>query len=301
MAKGSKASTAFSGSSETFQHDSIGTFAQSSFPTGWSDITVVEPDSTAPDPSVVVIKTTDASDHLTNAVATLPSVSDDQGIYRPIDSSDFYKTSADVRVDQFGDTDPSVIVPDPNNPGFLLCGCPIGAENAVDWPMEIGWNFLSADTTIFAETPGAGIVASSDNHEWNLLFITTNVVAVVDMGVPVEPGKWYGVETDFDAYKGVLHGLLTDKTTGRTLADMTIKVADYGKYDPSVDGVFNTEAFFSGEGSLVHSSDPTLNRPNLAVIDNINSFKQNPGNAYGYGHNNGNNTKLLDGIWSDHG
>src|SRR5690349_6615187 len=84
MAKGSKALTAFSGSPDTFQRDPFGTFTQSSFPTGWLDSadvnrgiigpTPTESGSTAPDPSVVVIQTTDASGHLTKAVATLPSV-----------------------------------------------------------------------------------------------------------------------------------------------------------------------------------------------------------------------------------
>ena len=37
MAKHGKASNTFSGSPETFQHDSIGTFTDSSFPTGWLD------------------------------------------------------------------------------------------------------------------------------------------------------------------------------------------------------------------------------------------------------------------------
>ena len=311
MAKGGKASTAFSGSPDTFQRDPFGTFTQSSFPTGWLDSadvnrgvigpTPTESGSTAPDPSVVVIQTTDASGHLTKAVATLPSVDVNQGIYRPIEDTTFYKTSVDVRVDQFGDVDHSVIVPDPNNPGFLECGCPIGAENLVDWPIEAGFNLLTPDAPNFTETPAFGMIASSDDQHWHLAFLTTNIVKDIDMG-PVELGKWYGVETDFDANSGVLHGLLTDKASGMTLADITANVKDFGAYDPKVDGVFNTEAFFSGEVSLINSQDPTLNHPNLAVIDNINSFKQNQGKAYGYGHdNNGNNTKLLDSIWSDHG
>lgn len=312
MAKGGKASTAFSGSPDTFQGDTIGTFTQSSFPTGWLDSadvnrggtgpTPTERGSTAPDPSVVVIKTTDASGHLTKAVATLPSVDINQGIYRQIDATDFYKTSVDVRVDQFGDVDHSVIVPDPNNPGFLECGCPIGTENLIDWPIEAGFNLLTADAVNFTETPGFGIIASSDDHQWHLAFLTTNVLADVGMGVSVELGKWYGVETDFDANSGVLHGLLTDKESGMTLADITVNMTDFGNYDPKVDGVFNTEAFFSGEVSLANSKDPSLTHPNLAVIDNIDSFKQHPGNAYGHGHdNNGNNAKLWDSICSDHG
>ena len=74
MAKGENASTTFSGSPETFQRDSIGTFTYSSFPAGWSDTAQVSPDSTAPQPSAVVIETTDAFGHATKALATLPNV-----------------------------------------------------------------------------------------------------------------------------------------------------------------------------------------------------------------------------------
>src|SRR5690349_18833083 len=99
MAKHGNASAKFSGSPETFQQDSIGTFTYSSFPTGWFDVAQISPESTAPQPSAVVIETTDAFGHPTKALATLPAVAESQGIYRPIDPGDFYKTQVDVRID----------------------------------------------------------------------------------------------------------------------------------------------------------------------------------------------------------
>jgi hypothetical protein len=304
MAKGGNASTTFTGSPETFQHDSIGTFTDSSFPTGWSDVAQANPDSTAPQPSAVVISTTDASDHLTNALATLPNVALSQGIYRPIESSDFYMTRADVRVDQFGDIDPAVAVEDPNNPGFLICGCPVGSEKLLDWPMQIGFASLDGSGTDIADSPAAGIAASSQTHTWHLYSITTNVVADIDLGVQVQEGKWYGVETDFNATNGALHGEVIDATTGLTLADKMVFVTDPkyafegGTYDPSVDGVFNVEAYNDGEVSLSHTSDPTLTRPGLAVIDNIDTSPQHLGNA---SQDFGSIAKSLGSILSDHG
>ena len=264
---------------------------------------------TAPQPSAVVIETTDAFGHPTKALATLPTVADSQGIYRPIETSDFYMTRADVRVDQFSDIDPSGAVEDPNNPGFLLCGCPVGFENALDWPMQISFAFLDGSTTDPAHAAAAGILASAETHTWHLFSGTANIVANIDLGVQVEEGKWYGVETDFDASNGALHGEVIDATTGLTLADKMVFVTDPkyafagGTYDPSVDGVFNTEAYIDGEVSLSHTSDPTLTRPGLAVIDNIDSFKQHPGNTYrfGFGHDHGGDTKWLSSILSDHG
>ena len=167
MAKGGNASTTFTGSPETFQHDSIGTFTDSSFPTGWSDVAQVTSHSTAPQPSAVVIETADASGHLTKALATFPNVALSQGIYRPIEPSDFYMTRADVRVDQFSDVDPAVAVEDPNNPGFLLCGCPVGFESALDWPMGVTFAFLDGSIDP-ADAPAAGLLASAETHTWHL-------------------------------------------------------------------------------------------------------------------------------------
>jgi hypothetical protein len=308
MAKHGKASNTFSGSPETFQHDSIGTFTDSSFPTGWFDTAQVTSDSTAPQPSAVVIETTDAFGHPTKALATLPNVALSQGIYRPIEPSDFYMTRADVRVDQFSDIDPAVAVEDPNNPGFLLCGCPVGFESALDWPMGVTFAFIDGSIDP-ADAPAAGLLASAETHTWHLFSGTANIVANIDLGVQVEEGKWYGVETDFDATHGILHGLITDKATGTTLSDTMVFLHDPkyafagGTYDPSVDGVFNSEAYNDGEVSLSHTSDPTLTRPGLGVIDNIDTSPHHPGHAYGggYGHDHGSDTKWLANILPNHG
>ena len=308
MAKHGKASNTFSGSSETFQHDSIGTFTDSSFPTGWLDTAQVRPESTAPQPSAVVIETIDAFGHPTKALATLPNVALSQGIYRPIEPSDFYMTRADVRVDQFSDIDPAVAVEDPNNPGFLLCGCPVGFESALDWPMGVTFAFLDGSIDP-ADAPAAGLVASAETHTWHLFAGTAHVVVNIDLGVQVEEGKWYSVETDFNASNGALHGEVIDATTGLTLADKMVFVTDPkyafagGTYDPSVDGVFNTEAYNDGEVSLSHTSDPTLTRPGLGVIDNIDSLNQHLGDAFGCGsgHDHAANNNWLDSIWPDHG
>src|SRR4051794_36716235 len=100
----------FSGSPETFQNDSIGTFSDSSFPTGWLDVVQVTGESTAPQPSAVVIETTDAFGQATKALATLPNVALSQGTYRLIEPSNFYMTRADIRIDQFSDFDTAVAV-----------------------------------------------------------------------------------------------------------------------------------------------------------------------------------------------
>ena len=308
MSKHGNGSTAFTGNPETFQQDSIGTFTDSSFPIGWLDVAQVTGESTAPQPSAVVIETTDAFGHPTKALATLPNIALSQGIYRPIEPSDFYMTRADVRVDQFSDFDTAVAVEDPNNPGFLLCGCPVGFESALDWPMGVTFALLDGSIDP-ADAPAAGLIASAETHTWHLFAGTANVVANIDLGVQVEEGKWYSVETDFNASNGALHGEVIDATTGLTLVDKLVFVSDPkyafagGTYDPSVDGLFNTEAYNDGEVSLSHTSDPTLTRPGLAVIDNIDSFNQHPGDAFACGAigDHGGSNKWLGSIWSNQG
>jgi hypothetical protein len=109
------------------------------------------------------------------------------------------------------------------------------------------------------------------------------------------------VETDFDAKNGILHGVVTDIASGITLSDTMVFLQDpkYGTYDPKVDGVFSAELYIDGEHPLTHSTDPSLTRPGLAVIDNIDTINRHPGNAYDFGHDHGSNTKW-DGICSDH-
>jgi hypothetical protein len=249
MPKNGNASIQYSGSSETFQQDSVGTFTSSSFPQGWLDFAAVDPPSDAQQPSAVVINTTDAHGHTTKALATLPAVAGAQGILRPTDSTNYYATHADVRIDQFGDTDPTGAVEDPNNPGFLLCGCPDGTEDLLDWPISVGFLDVGANPTNPAEAPIAAIAASTETHTWHLFAVTANTIADIDLGLTVEEGKWYGVEVDLNAETGALHGVITDATLGTTLADKMVFLTDpqYGTYNPKVDGVFDTEAYMNSE------------------------------------------------------
>jgi len=293
-------STTYSGNPETFQRNSVGTFTYNSFPRGWYDVAQISPDSTAPQPSAVVIETTDAFGHATKALATFPAVAESQGIYRPIDAANFYKTQVDVRVDQFSDTDPSVLVEDPDNPGFLLCGCPVGTENLADWPMQVGFANLdgSSDPSV---APAAGLIASAETQTWHLFSASQNIIADIDLGVRVQIGTWYGLETDFDVTNGVLHGVVTDIASGAVLSDKMVFLHDtqYGHYDPTVDGAFNAEAYYDGEHSLLESTDPSLTRPGLAVIDNIDSSDHGAPYAYSQSYDHGGNS--WDGILCEHG
>jgi hypothetical protein len=111
----------------------------------------------------------------------------------------------------------------------------------------------------------------------------------VDLGIQVQEGKWYGIETDLDATDGILHGVVTDIASGHVLADEMAFLTDPkyafagGTYHPDVDGAFNAEAYIDGEHTLLHSIDLSLTRPRLAVIDTIDAVKHQPGSAFGLG------------------
>jgi hypothetical protein len=220
----------------------------------------------------------------------LPVVAESQGIYRPVGISDFYKTTADVRIDRFGDVDDTARVEDPNKPGFLICGCPVEFRNIIDTAAQV--SFLNLDGSADPlHSAFFGVIGSSDTETWRVDAGTANIIADVDTGVKIQLGNWYGIETDLDASSGALHATITDKTLGTTLYDNTIFLTDYGNYQPCVDGVFNTEAYLDSEESLLFGTDPTKNTPALVMFDNIDTISRHSNNHHGYasqdhGHDN---------------
>lgn len=294
----------FAGSPENFQNDPIGTFTFSSFPAGWLDPSLVDPLSTAPHPSAVVIETTNAFGHATQALATFPAVAESQGIYRFIEPTTFYKAQADIRVDQYPDFDPTGAEEDPNNPGFLVCGCPVGGINNLDWPMQVAIANITGDVE---PTHSAAVaLAPTQTHTWHLGAFTTNIVADIDLGIPAEVGKWYTAEVDFDASTGALHGTVIDTKSGDILADRMIFLTEdqyevFGQYSQKDDGFFNAEMFTDTELTLVHGTNPDLTKPGLGVVDNIDPWNQKGnGNAFAFGHGNGNTPPSWD-MCFDHG
>ena len=167
------------GRTETFQRDAVG-----SFPKGWSDAALIDPANPAPKPSAVVVDTTDAFGHPTKALAMLPAISDSQGIYRAIESSGFYSAHADVRVDQFSGFDPT--------PDLEACGCPPETVIGLDFPMQVGFGQLQG-TTDLSHAPAFAVYASSETKTWQLFAGTQHVLAVIDLGLPVTLGQWYGL------------------------------------------------------------------------------------------------------------
>ena len=220
-------------------------------PAGWGDVATVDPTSTAPKPSAVVVSTTDAFGNPTQAVSTLnkpvgplPTTGPTHGILRQIPVSSLYSASANVRIDRFSDFT------------NYNCGCP---PLTADWPMMVGYGQFQG-TLDPGKAPGVLVYASSEAQNWRLLVYTANVIADFDLGVPVTLGTWYNVQFDLDVAAGTGHTRITDIASGATLADgVTVFPA---AWDPAVDGVLDFAGFFGGYFTAVQQSG-------LATIDNV--------------------------------
>ena len=86
----------------------------------------------------------------------------------------------------------------------------------------------------------------------------------IDLGAPATIGKWYDVQLDLDAVAANVHSRVTDIATGLMVLDNVTSLLPYGDWNPSVDGIFNTEGYFSGEVTAKTTSG-------LAVLDNIDA------------------------------
>jgi hypothetical protein len=216
---------------EDFESQTVG-----AFPSGWLDVGQIDPASTAPNPSAVVVSTTDAFGNPTQALSIPDAFAASQGIYQTIPTSPFVNISADVRVDRF--SAPST-------------------RNTADWPIDITLSKLDG-TTDLAHVNSMGVYAASLSETWNGYIVTDNVFYDPDFGVPVGLGTWYRVELGLDTANGIMTTLITDIALGSVVVDRTDVVPGW----TAADGVFDAVSFFDGE---LTSDENT----NLALIDNI--------------------------------
>jgi hypothetical protein len=259
------------GRPDTFQRDAVG-----GFPVGWNDVALVDPGAATPIPSAIVVNTMNAFGHPTQALATLPAIAPSHGIYRSIESSDFYSMSADIRIDRFSDVSDTP----------PACGCPPGSD--VDWPIQVG--FMHTDpANPFHLWPQLGLFPGATSQTWRLIAITANVVADIDLGVPVTLGRWYGLQLDLDAETATVHSRIADVATGSTLADTVTSLLPFGAWDPAIDGMFDIESFFDGELSAKTTSG-------LAVIDNVDAP-----NRHMIAGLDGHRGQDFAGVWSSDG
>ena len=231
---------------DDFEGETVG-----AFPSKWLDIGLVEPNApNPPNPSAVVVQTTDAFGNPTKALATIDAIAESQGIYRNIPLSARYISNADVRIDRFSENSVATVQ---------------------DWAMAVGINRFVNDPLVDpAFTPSAQIYASSFDQHWRLYLVTENMGVDLDYGIFAELGTWYRVGIDLDVNLGTIASRIVKISTGDVLVDRvdSLNVLDAldgfdqgGAWDPTVDGIFDAEGFFDGE----LSGDTAA----LAVVDNV--------------------------------
>ena len=97
-----------------------------------------------------------------------------------------------------------------------------------------GWSDAALlDPANPAPKPSAEVVRPRTRSDirrrlWQLFAATTNVLAVIDLGLSVTLARWYGVDVDLDALTGNLHARITDATTGSMLDDTTVSLGEFG-------------------------------------------------------------------------
>lgn len=231
--------------SEDFEVQSPG-----ALPAGWLDVRLFNNPGNLPNPSAVVVATTDTVGGPTQAVALVDALAPSQGIYRELAGGgphSFYQVSADVRVDQFSDN---------------------AQGTASDWAIEVGFSNTAVGGD-FSYIQQLGIYASSFDQTWWLWMETPNKVANLALGVSVTIGTWYRVELTIFADTGAIRSRIVDILSGTVLVDRTQTLADdialqsYGPWDPAIDGNYTDVSFFDSELS------PDATRGNVTLIDNV--------------------------------
>jgi len=220
---------------EDFEDETLGQFPACP----WQDaVTLQQLFNPAPDPSVTVELTTDASGDPTQALSLVDAIADDQGIFQPIHISAEYFVSADVRVDRFSD----------NSLG-----------PASDWVMEIGVGHIVEGTSLCC-VPQIGPYISSMTQGWRLFVAgAAGTNDDIDLEAPVLLDTWYHVEVSLTSATGQMHTVIKKIADDEVVVDRVDAVDGWTVEDAR----FDSAVFFDGEGS------PDVTISNLAVIDNI--------------------------------
>ncbi len=267
----SSAASAQSIGTDDFQAAVLGAFPACP----WRDVGLVDPTlPNPPDPSAVIISTTDAFGARTQSLHIVDAIAPSQGIYALVPVSSEYSVAADVRIDRYSDNSRSA---------------------PQDWAMEVGIGKLDG-TLDLAYTPQVGIYAASLTHGWRLYAVGTSYISTadIDLGVPATIGVWYRVQVDLVAATGSVRSRVWNKATDELLVD---RVDVVPLWTPA-DGIFDRLMVLDGETTEATTIS------NLATVDNVvfNSAPPIPpgplGDLNGDGAVNAADLAILLGSWT---
>lgn len=208
------------------------------FPTGWFDVGQYPISTSAPNPSAVVIQTTNAFGAPTKAVSTVAAIAYSQGIYQPLPTSTIdFDLSADIRVDHFS-TD--------------------STYPASDWAQGVAVistnDFPGTDFSFLYQVL---VYASSLDQGWRLFVATPNTFTDIALNSSITVSNWYRVDLHVEGNTGFLFTSIKDIASGAPVASYGITMPGWVA---GVDSRFQYAAFYDGE--------LTATDPNLAVVDN---------------------------------
>jgi len=220
----------------TVIEDDFEIYTTGTFPASWQDVGDVDPSSTAPTPSAMVVETTDAFGAPTKALQINDAIAPSQGIYQSISPTSKVTISTDVRIDQFS-----------NNSSNPILDGPIGIGLA-----------QAQGTTDLVFAPGFAIFASSLTKTWHsYAYGSDGTFSTVDLLAPALLDTWYRVDLSLDTLNGSMTSMITDIALNTTLLNQTITVPGWTPQ------TFDTVLF--GDSELT----PETTRGNITTIDNI--------------------------------
>lgn len=186
------------------QNDDFESYPLDQFPpVPWFDAGQVAPDPSTPDPSAVVVETTDAFGNTTRAVSIVEAVTTSQSLYQELPVGDRYRMSADVCIDGFSD------------------GAVFPLSN---WAVAVGVAAQTAKNPAF--TPQVVIYASGLTESWRLLAFGPGD-AEIDLGIAALVGTWYRVGLELDVDSGQVRSRIWDIAAEELILDRTDSPMDW--------------------------------------------------------------------------
>ena len=224
---------------EDFEQYKVGSFPSDN----WKDIREISIPATVPDPSSKIILTKGPDGKETNAIQYADKVSTSGGIFREVGKSDYYKFSADIRIDRWSNSSKAFFT---------------------DWAWAMGVLSLP-DKIDFNGGAQITFVAQPVAENWVLYALRSDVKSYNDFFNIEFPGKvklgtWYHIEFSLDNKTGLVFTKVTDLSTGNVDLEEHTQIPNW---NAEKSGNYTHFGTWDGE----YRTDATIG--NLTTIDNI--------------------------------
>ena len=251
---------------EDFESYTIGSFPAPY----WNDVRDISIPVTAPNPSATIVETTAWDGSTTKALQFRLGVTTSCGLYRPIDTSQVYHLSADIRIDRWSNSTQAF---------FTEWAVAVGI-----FSLRPGWDFNG--------TPQITFVAQPVAENWVLYALRADTSPFNYYNLEFDDSQvnldtWYHVEFTLFDDTGIVHTRVSIKESGAIvheamtfIPNWTPEASSNYTYYGFWDGEYNTNASIGNQASIDNiyfSNDvPTytyhsLENKNLNVYPNPSS------------------------------